>query len=650
MIEERRVIDAFKTSEITCVALLDDAFDPPTVPDEHMGAALDLFGQLTAGELATGVTISQPEIDAALEALSASEYAAEALQHGFARLFAAYVATGEDRFDPGGAFKSKKANNLTYVQPILALLRKCDPTLEIILCGSHESEMDDAARRAQLIFVDFFLNANLSSDGDPNDEQKESARAASLTRLKQLIEVHKTAPAEMPAVILMSSHDVEHRMEDFRKEVSADSGDIFAARFDFLPKKEVTKETNHIAIQGRALESLLGIVQSFAFGRAALLALREWKKGADAAVEDVWHEINALKLKDYAYLTRFRLAQEGMNLSEYLEWFFSECLNDAISRKVDWSHQAFDDIDRIDGPTATVRGAFDGATDQVAKMFDRVRVEKPRSTRRRNHRMGDLFIGKEGQDGRKVRAILTPDCDLIKRKNGKAKAIRVLTVGGVLRDIHADDAPLADFLLVDDKPQCIRWSLKDVRSYDFNQWPKPATDGRTWKFLGTLRPLYAYELRARTLDDLGRYGLNVPPAIGSSAAARVIVDGTAEDIEFLLADDGKAACSLVLSRGGADFTQAIFYESAVTRLLDELRKIPPDKMTKGGSRTSLENLQRKALDQDKLMEKLTEAGLAVGKDSVAGIKVTTKAVNRGRSGRPWCQIVLSNELISSVAA
>lgn len=649
MIEERRVIDAFKASAITCVALLDDAFDPPPVPDQDMGAALDLLSNLAAGELATGVTITRGEIDAALEAVNASEYGADALQVALARLFAAYVATDDDRFDPGGVFKVRKANNLSYLRPLLALLRKCDPHLEIILCGSEQSEMDEAAKRAQLIFVDFFLKADLSPDGDPSDEQKESARAASLTRLRELIAVHSDAPDAMPAVLLMSSHDVKHKMEAFREQISEESGGVFASRFDFLQKREVTAaHGGNIVLEARALDALLGIVQSFAFGRAAFVALRQWKDGADVAVGQVWRDINKLRIKDFAYLTRFRLAQEGMTLSEYMEWFFGECLNDAISRAVDWDHESFKDIDLENGPVTKVRGAFDGATDQVANMFDRVRVEKPRATKRRNHRMGDLFVGKEDDGGKRVRAILTPDCDLLLRKSGNPKAVRLFTVGGALRDIHAADASLADFVLVNNRPHCIRWNLKDVRTEEFRKWPRPGANGRVWKFLGTLRPLYAYELRARVIDDLARFGLNVPPALGSSAGAKAIVDGIDQDFEIALAQAGQAACSLVLGRGGSDSTQVIFYEGTVARLIAELKKIEATSMAEGAKRKALEAVQRKLTDQNKLMDRLTAAGVAI-ENSVGGIKITTKPLGRGANGRPWCQIVLDNELISAAA-
>lgn len=646
--QERRVLEALRGSDIKCVALLDDAFDPPKVPQEQMGALLDLLLGLPGGELIPGVQLTREEIDAAADALSTSEYGSEALLHAIAKLFAAFVSSGDSKFDPGEAFVTAKGNNLNYVVPILELLRKCEPKLEIVLCGSEPTEMDDAAKRAQLIFVDYFLNAYLSPDGEPNTEQRESARAASLARLREFISAHAGAPADVPAIILMSSHDVGDQV-DFRKDISAEKGGVFASRFDFLQKKQVTADKGHIQIEDTAMESLLGIVQSFAFGRAVYMALHQWKVGADEAIKGVWRDINDLKLKDFAYLTRFRLAQEGMGLSEYLEWFFSECLNDAIAKQVQWEHPAFAEIDKADGSVTKVWGAFDGATSHVAVMYDRVRVEKPRSKPRRNHRMGDLYLTEPKDGVRRVHAIITPDCDLLIRASGKPKAPRLLTVSGVLTDIDARDASLSDFLMIGESPQSIRWDLRDVQTFDFKDFPEPGASGGGRTFAGTLRPLYAYELRARVLENLGRIGLNVPPAVGTSAAAIAVVAGIEKDYEIPLAPQGRAACSLVLSRGGTDSTRAIFYVSAVTRLVKELQTLGSDILEEDDHRKALRKLLVDNSAQDKLIQKLSGSGLALNKDCVAGIQVTDKRIGRGAKGRHWCQIVLSNEFTTAAA-
>src|SRR5208283_3149526 len=165
MIRERRILDALKESEIKCVALLDDAFDPPILLDEQMGALVELLSTLPEGRIAPDVEITRQQIDAVLADLNKSEYSSDEVLSTVAKLFFGFVMTGDKKFDPGGAFEAAKANNLHYVRPILQLLRKCSPDLDIILCGSTASNMDEAAKRAQLIFVDYFLNANLSPDG-----------------------------------------------------------------------------------------------------------------------------------------------------------------------------------------------------------------------------------------------------------------------------------------------------------------------------------------------------------------------------------------------------------------------------------------------------------------------------------------------------
>jgi hypothetical protein len=217
-------------------------------------------------------------------------------------------------------------------------------------------------------------------------------------------------------------------------------------------------------------------------------------------------------------------------------------------------------------------------------------------------------------------------------------------------DIDAPNASLADFLMVGNSPQSIRWKLKDVQTFELEDFPEPGVNSGGLTFAGSLRPLYAYELRARVLEDLARFGLNVPPAVGSSAAATVVVAGLEQDHEFSLAPEGRAACSLVLSRGGADATQAIFYESAIARLITELMKLAPETLAAGEHRKALQDVQRKIAQQEKMIEKLTAFGLTVDEGAVAGIQITTKRIGRGTKERPWCQIVLSNEVISAATS
>jgi hypothetical protein len=642
MMHERAITAAIAKSAITRVALLDDAFDPPALPDEGMGPLFEIVQALVAGEIAPSVAVTQEELDACAAALGESEYADPAVQFLVAKLFDAFVRTSDQKFDPGGHFSAAKANNLAYVLPLLTLLRKCNPALEVMPLGSHASDLDEAAKTAQLIFVDYYLNANLSPDGDPSAQQEAKARESSIARLTELL--GDVAPADGPSIVLMSSHKVADRLEAFRQLLSAERGEAFASRFAFIEKRHLQVQAGVIDVEAEAFDALLEVVRSHAFGRALHTALSQWKAGAEAAVDAVWKDINALTLKDFSYLVRFRLAQEGMRLSEYVEWFFNECLADSVGQTVDWEAAAFKLIDQPDGPVADIRGAYDGPTKAVANMFDKVRIEKPRPTPRRNHRMGDLYLVSRRDGGREVRALLTPDCDLIRRKSGACKARALLFVVGTLKAIDAPDASLSDFVMLDGVAYNVMWHPKDIHTVPISHFPSPAKPPSRFKAIGTLKPLYAYELRARVLDDLSRFGLNVPPAMGSNARVTAIVEGETEDFTFELAPEGKAACSLVFSRGQLDETKAVFFESALAKLIGELAKIVPETVAAGPMRRAL-LASRKSATQDLIMTKFSAEGGVVNGATVAGIQITSRPIPRTTKGRPWCHLHISNEAI-----
>jgi hypothetical protein len=73
---------------------------------------------------------------------------------------------------------------------------------------------------------------------------------------------------------------------------------------------------------------------------------------ADGALRELRGEIENLHLKEFAYLVRFRLAQEGQTLLNYLEWFFGECLIDAIAKAVDSGAGGAEQVKALNGSAA----------------------------------------------------------------------------------------------------------------------------------------------------------------------------------------------------------------------------------------------------------------------------------------------------------
>ena len=288
-------------------------------------------------------------------------------------------------------------------------------------------------------------------------------------------------------------------------------------RFVFLEKGAVRLEGEAIVIEHAAADALLDIGQGYLFGKCLQHALLEWKEGAESALEHLLTMIGDLQAKDFAYLIRFRLQEEGQPFSVYLEWFFGECLKGFISEKVAWHDDAFRELSNAEGVGKSIEGAFDGPSVHIARLFHHVRIGR-RIHPREGYQLGDLYVQSEGSG---VRAVITPDCDLVER-NGRTKVDNVLTMEGQLNTFDKDGAVAEDLVLRDDRPFSVQWKPKGLETFPISG-PEALHETNGLQFLGTLRPLYAQQIQRRALTDLSRIGLPVAPAMGIDATAQVWV-------------------------------------------------------------------------------------------------------------------------------
>jgi len=639
--QERILVEAFKSSGISSVVVLDDAFDAPKVPDDSMGDLLDVLTSISEdSDFAPDLDRSIAE--AAIERLNMSEYDSEEVERAVAILYQGYVRTRDERLDPGDVFRVKKLSSLGYLEPLLRLLRKAFPDEAVLIRGSEGEKSDENARDAQLFFVDYYLDANLAPDGHPSAEQHSTSRNATLERLRGLIHRENADDTEMPVIVLMSSHPVNDA-EAFRAEIAPEKGSIFASRFGFLHKKDLSTDGGVLEFKDVAFESLLSVVESFSFGQALYAALEQWRVGVKEAVEEVWGQIGGLGIRDFAYMGRLRLEQEGEKLSHYLEWLFGECLADAMGRNVEWRHEAFGEIDQADGAIRRISGAFDGASDVLARMYHRARVFNPKPGNEDVRRMGDLFLEYDGTQAAGVLALLTPDCDLIIRGDGRRAAKRVLAVRGEIVALDKEEASLMDFFLWEEEPFGIRWKLKDIQTLEHDELRDAALGEKgTLKFVGTLRPAYASELNARVVADVGRVGVSVPPPLWSRAHATARIKTRNNMTEIPVVKPGGSGCSVVFSRGGKDAGRAIFSKSAAVRFLEGLRGIDGNSLEFPDWEPDLSGFVNDAGRQDSLLAKLCQEGMSFG-ESISGMEVVRKAKWRKGDQRTWCKIVVSVE-------
>lgn len=594
-LQDRRFIDAIKTSGIKNVTLLDDAFDLPRLSGAEYSTFYDFLDSEDGGTLLMEFGIEEDLVNAAKEQIASLSYTGDELRHILSELHQRFLVTREKRFDPTSVFTIKASNNLADIDPLLALLRRCGNNVKIKLVGRNSGAPDANEVIPDLVFADFYLDENISAETVPGAEATTAAVTASLDRLDELL-----SPAikkkKHPSVILMSSKDVAAQAESYRRKASGENGKVFASRFGFIRKSDIqigeleagapVGRPEPISVVRPAADVLLDIIQSHPFGHKLHEALLFWLESSQVAVDKMKRDIDELELKDFAYLVTYRLSQEGMSLFDYLEWFFGECLLGSIG------NAAADKVrrpsrDKLDLHANLIEGAYDGRTKKIAELYHRARIDtKPQPELKR---MGDLFILRDaaGQPG-EIWALMTPDCDLVERDGGRA-AKAFLTVGGLLLPYHAPKSSLADFIIIGNQHYSIEWQLKNLVT-------RANFDG--FDFSGSLRPLYAQDLQRQVLEELGRVGLAVAPVVRMDGRIKLSVrrsDGKLHDID--LGDPSMCACEVYPSRGGSDATRINLHRSVAENVVAKIDAIDPEVLSPN-DKTLLRTLRRRStLDQ-----------------------------------------------------
>ena len=631
MDNEKRFLAAVREAGIERVLIVDDALAPPEFREiEDAGPLAEILGDGTLAVRLAARDIGAELAQAALNALTGSEFDAEEIGRVWTLLYDAFVDRPVTKLDPGGRFETVKGDNARALRPFILLLGKCDPAISLVRVGAPDAELDFKTLRPQMVFLDYILNENVSvGNAQPDADEKKTGVSASRELLKRIV---KELPSEGPAVVLMSSYaSVKDEANNFRRGIG---GGLFTSRFQFVDKGKLAIEGGKVAIQPDAAGTLLDLAQCRSFGVELNEALAQWRKGVDKAINDVFSDIGDLELRDLAYLIRFRLDDEGQPLSDYLEWFFGEVLLDRIGGSVAWTHPSFVALNRpIDGPGRHIEGMFDGATSKIAEMFSRVRIDKRSIDAPRDRRMGDLYTVEGSPD--EVCAVITPDCDLIQRKATGPRAKRILTVSGRLHPIEAPNVTAADFVMHGNQPYSVAWDTKDLRTLPFGaerQHPPGMTHA------GTMRPLYALELQRRVLDDVGRVGLAIAPALNYTALSSAFQAVSGKLTKVDLGDLTGAACSVMPSRGGSDKATIVFHRGFVERLQNALASLTYEGAD-AGSKAWVKKVKGTAW-QDAVTAKLLGSGIEDG-EPFEGLVVAIREKPAKLKDQPaMCQIIV----------
>ena len=553
-----QIVDSLKASVIERILVVDDAYDPPALAEEHMGSLLEMLQTPELRNYVTEEFLTEQDLRSTVDALIDGDFDHEAISDTISKLFDAYLRQRTAEVDPGGEFARTKRLRLETLDPLLELLGRCGDGVNIRQVGKDSALAVFRELKPDIILMDFFLSPPDRPTGASTRTEQRADRQSSIRLLKSILQIDGGVT---PAVILLSSEDVQERAQRYRSSLE---GRVTALRFGFLNKNWIRRAADELIAEGNAADVLMETSGSFHFARTLEAALQQWKRGAEAGLEGLYSELRELDLKDFAYLLRFRLYEEGEPFADYLEWFLGESVRAAVDDKVEWNAEEFSRLNDRQ-LTNEIEGAHSVPSSRIASLFDRMRFNSRENRVRGRFGLGDLYIG---PDRRTVRMVITPDCDLVVRGEHRA-ARRLLTVGGAIRGLGEHKA-LAGNLILLQTPKAITWELKDVMSHDFtDDMSKLHVGETTYSYHSTMRALAAQTVQKEVLGDLARIGSAVPPTVYVVGPAKVYVKKLVENQSQVAELDGleDAHAQVFMPRGGSEEKMRALFTSRFVRTL-----------------------------------------------------------------------------------
>lgn len=519
-----QIIETFKASSVNRILVIDDGYDAPEFDPQIAGPLLDILSASHLREHVSENRLCEEDREAAIAALNATEWDEGAISTAIAALYQVYVDDRQDLIDPNGIFNATKGATLNALDPLIELLHSCSDDPKIAKVGTGRALGASRDLQPDLIFMDFYLSPPARTTKDLTKAQWDGDRSRSIKLLRSIL---SALSSNVPAVILMSSEDVADRKDAY---LSSLDDRVMALRSGFLLKGWVQGHGQALTASGEAADVLIDSSGSFEFGRALETALRVWKVGAEEALTQIFAELQEFDVKDFAYLLRFRLYEEGEPFADYLEWFLGESLRAIVDQSVGWES---DDFGKLNDRTLTkaIEGAHPFPSPRLAKFFHRLRFNSWERRPRRRFALGDVFVS---PNRKSVRMVVSPDCDLVARNNRRA-AVRILTIGGSIRRLEENHA-WAGELIFHNSPRAIKWNYKDLMTHEFVECSSLEVDGKPYTYFASMRPMPAQTIQKAVLADLSRVGLAVPPTVDVGAPVKVYLKrkvGTQGKIEEL---------------------------------------------------------------------------------------------------------------------
>jgi hypothetical protein len=315
--------NVFAETGVQRVAIVDDAFDPIAFDQIDRNAIAAVRTELL--ELDEGRD-ERRELAEHVEAISGLSLAdiAKRLTEQIERLWDVYsaAAPGSDvatLFSPlFGAIGTTRREKLRPLRALRSILEAID-NVQVDEFGSDTTP--DKLEHHELIFLDYYLEADVPEKGQGKDKAAEQAgRERSIKFLSDLVELRQD---NLPLVMLISSLASPKDLVEFRRDAR-----MLASKMNFLQK--TFAETD----PAQAQHSIMALVRHTKQADALATLLKTWHAAVQKASEEMMVSIRELDLMDYSYIQHYRLAGEKTPLGQYIAWLFNGRLTDLVETEL----------------------------------------------------------------------------------------------------------------------------------------------------------------------------------------------------------------------------------------------------------------------------------------------------------------------------
>lgn len=531
LLELRKI---FEERGIRRVAVIDDVFDVPTAEGVDRERYAEFVGRFQsddrlrrAVERVGGEVRDLPDFEALedddLEPLWRCVYGAHVPGR---KLGSVQVEPVRALF---GGHDDGVLDMLDDVRGLLELFWK-DLGRKVAVHGA-KPELGDVAD-ADIVVVDYYLELRCTNE-------QAAQRTSSIVR--DIADTAREGRGRVPQFLLVSSRPQEIDAGAFRKHAG-----LMSSRFRFFTKRALS--THEV----EDLVSLHDLVDASDRTEKIERLVRNWGVGGRRAIDSVQHHVLDLDVSDLVYLDYFRLVNEGTNIGEYLLWFLTELAGSRMTTSLDrplWSEarnmrlvEAVDEGGSVD--QHTLIKTFDEPSRAIAEAYGEILLDRSRAAGDAGFPAplaaddlseGDLFVQRSGPaiswyEGAEVRLVMTPSCDLIRRRPGNSPAAKnVLLLPGTLIAVEAVKPPdPAEVYFVDVQGEerrvalGVKWDFHRPLAVD---WKTMSADGPGEGFerLGRVQELYFHRIREHFSRRLTQVGTRVAPPLPEPRAGEVWV-------------------------------------------------------------------------------------------------------------------------------